>query len=77
MTDAEYRENIDLLLSAARSWALLTSGIDLKTMAETIEHADAVGFILDPTKYRDALQDGRLKEYQLAARARPDGEGTK
>jgi len=63
MTDAEYRELLDTIQNAARFWALSMASVsseDLKTAAETVEHADAVGWVLDPMKYRERLQDGGL-----------------
>lgn len=36
-------------------------GMPLDEMRAAVESADSIGFVVDPTKYRDALHDGRLR----------------
>jgi len=75
MTDSEYRDLLETLQNAARTWALMLTIVidaDLKTAAEAVETADAVGWVVDPTKYRDRLQDGgiaRQRDLIAATRA--------
>ena len=69
MTAAEYKELLDhLVMSCRTSWFLLMVSITDEQLAEArriCEQADAVGFIVDPTKYREALGDGRLDWQRL------------
>lgn len=69
MTDEEYRLQMDRLLLLGGSFAELVDATPLAQMAETVERADAVGAILDPTKYREALADGRLRKQRAAIAA--------
>ena len=74
MTDDDYRELMETLQAAARTWSLMLCGVtddDLTVAAETVERADSFGAILDPTKYRERLQDGGLdRQRKLIASAR-------
>jgi hypothetical protein len=66
MNESDYKHNMEVCETALRQAALFLDMIseeDLEAMKRTVSMADSVGSIIDPTRYRDALQDGRL-EYQ-------------
>lgn len=58
-----YEEVLHDLEDAARTYAMLTMPLKPSLLEKalcTVESAEAVGWVTDPTKYRDAIQDGRL-----------------
>lgn len=66
MENGDYVQNLRIAeqsLQQAMMFLHMLSDSALKEMQDTVERADSVGFIVDPTKYREALQDGRL-DYQ-------------
>ena len=66
----DYKAEFDrlmLLVNAAEGM-----GIDIDRIEDTLRDADAVGPILDPTRYRDALVDRRLDhQREIVALAAP------
>lgn len=52
-TDAEYREQWAIIAAAAR----LLESVELEAIAATIERADSLGPILDPTAYRAGMHN--------------------
>jgi hypothetical protein len=47
------------------SFLMMLGTVDLKQLRAVLGIADTLGPILDPTKYRDALQEGRLDKMRL------------
>ncbi len=65
MTSTEYTQLLGDLLAANRMvWTIYLlphTDAELEQARRICEQADAVGFIVDPTRYRDAMYDGRLE----------------
>lgn len=60
----DHVRTIDTMLDALRAFAmhgLLVPDADVTRARETVATADAIGFVIDPTKYRDALYSGSLR----------------
>lgn len=69
MTD--YDPDFDFLGNAQRlglAFKLIAESVDLEKMIVTAEYAHAIGPMLDPTKYRDALERGDLEAITDLAR---------
>lgn len=63
MTTSRYDATLLDILAAFRAFtvqALLISDRDVERATQTVRTADAVGFAIDPTKYREALYTGSL-----------------
>ena len=59
----DYEQLMIMLESALYPAAKILEHItdeQLQAMLATVERADSVGFVIDPTQYKSALQDGRL-----------------
>lgn len=64
MTGEQYAKKLGEITDAFRHFVVLTLSVsdeDLVVMLGTVERAQAVGHIFDPTKYRDALRTGTLE----------------
>lgn len=57
---ASYREAFELLGMALRNACLFTEQVDLRWLSDCLSRADAIGWALDPTAYRGALDSGSL-----------------
>lgn len=72
MSTFDYAEQMKQVEEFVGLAAVMLHGVDLKQIRETLDRADSVGAILDPTRYRAALADGRLdKQRELIAAVRP------
>lgn len=60
-----YEVEVNKLLLAVRFLA----NVDVKGIREAISYADAVGWAVDPTMYRDALEKGDMHAIQRLAGA--------
>lgn len=72
MNNDEFKSCMDLLQMSARSFMALTFTItdeDLATMLKTIDLAESVGHIVDPTQYREASQSGSLQRQRCLIEA--------
>lgn len=71
-TTLDYTQQMRALEEVVRCAAVMLHGVDLEMLQQTLDRADSVGAILDPTAYRAALQDGRLEQQrELLAAVRP------
>ena len=58
-----YKQTVQDLTLAFQQFALFANAIDdgdVKFVEETLRQADAVGWVVDPTAYRDAMYSGSL-----------------
>jgi len=55
-----YRADVHRLATTLSTAHLLLDGIDLEAIARALARADSVGWALDPTAYRAALDSGQL-----------------
>lgn len=63
MADYNHAETMDRMCDAFRTFAMLAAVVspeDLHEARRAVQVADAVGFVVDPTKYREALASGGL-----------------
>lgn len=63
---AQYQTNMELLVAQG---GLVFELLELDKMLATVERADAVGFMVDPSAYQAALRDGRLEHQRAILRA--------
>jgi hypothetical protein len=67
----QYRAMVNTLAAALRDAGRACRTANLERLTEALEHADAVGPLLDPTRYRAAAQNGQLEmQRELFAWAR-------
>ena len=77
-TAAEYRALMDDVAATCRSFLALSATIadeDIDAAIRTVEQAEAVGFVVDPTAFRDRLADGGLLKQRQLLRAFRDFRG--
>lgn len=68
LSDDEYQTTQDQIFMLAE----FADTLPLDAFRSRLEHADAVGSILDPTLYRQALQSGKLDAVREVAEAAHD-----
>lgn len=59
-----HEQTMEDILLAFRQFAVIAAHIDdgaVETARTTVATAESIGFVIDPTKYRDALQNGSLE----------------
>jgi hypothetical protein len=67
----DHRATVDDMVAAFRTFVLLASVVserDGQQAAETVAKAQAIGFMIDPTAYRDALFSGSLDRQEQLIR---------
>jgi hypothetical protein len=72
LTEDDYRALMERITNACRVFNACSMSItdeDLAAAAHTVELADAVGYVVDPTAYRTALYDGRLERQRALIKA--------
>ena len=63
----DYAATLEAMQLAFQQFALLAKGVtdeDVAFAKRTVESASAVGFVIDPTAYRNALYSGSLERQQ-------------
>ncbi len=72
MDNDDYRQNMDTLIMATRSFLLLASTVstaELQEMRRTVEMAEGVGHFIDPTAWREASASGSLERQKAMIEA--------
>ena len=61
---SSYAETMEAMQLAFQQFALVAAHVDdadVEKARQTVATADSIGFVVDPTKYRDALYSGSLE----------------
>ena len=60
----DHQETLDLVQVAFRNFAVIATHLEdaqIERAVKAVSEAESIGFVLDPTAYRDALQTGSLR----------------